>query len=268
MFRLTRVVRCSINPPGSATPAGRAEQTPNAFAARPSMLGLGRHYELELQLVGNLEATGSYMLDIKEIDRVVRATALPILEEAANTRPLESPTAALAAFMPRLAAGLGGRLDVCRLRLSPFYSWEMRMTKPSTAILRQRFDFAASHRLHVPTLSPQQNLDLFGKCNHPSGHGHNYQVEPAVEVSLDPSGTPAFTLQHLEAIVEREIIQRFDHKHLNLDTREFGEGGVNPSVENIAKVFFELLQPSISPGARLAHVTVWETDRTSSTYPA
>ncbi len=268
MFRLTRTVRLSINPPGPVAPPGRAEQTPNAFAARPSMIGLGRHYELDLQLVGDLEATGSYMLDIKEIDRVVRAVALPILEEAATSRPHDSPASSIAAFMPPLAAGLGGRLDSCRLRLSPFYSWEMRMTKPTTALLRQRFDFAASHRLNVPTLSPQRNLELFGKCNHPSGHGHNYQVEPAVEVTLDASGTPTFTLQHLEAIVEREIIQRFDHKHLNLDTKEFGEGGVNPSVENIAKVFFELLRPAIHDNAQLAHVTVWETDRTSSTYPA
>jgi 6-pyruvoyltetrahydropterin/6-carboxytetrahydropterin synthase len=180
-------------------------------------------------------------------------------------------------FMIPLNDALGGRLDICRLRLSPYYSWELSMSASTgdpasrKAMLRQRFDFAASHRLHVASLSPEENTRLFGKCNLPNGHGHNYMIEPAVEVALSPAGEPALSLQTLEAIVDREIIERYDHKHLNLDTPEFGEQGVNPSVENIARVFFDRLEPRIreaSPGARLAHVTVWETDRTSSTYPA
>lgn len=251
------------------------------------MTGLGRHYELDLELVGELDATQSYMIDIKEVDKAVRAAALPLLQEACDARPWESPAATMLRFMPPLNAALHGRLDRCRLRLSPFYSWEMSMSAQSTqssrgpaplhtassskAILRQRFDFAASHRLHVASLSPEENTRLFGKCNLPSGHGHNYMIEPAVEVTLSPTGEPALGLQTLETIVDREIIERFDHRHLNLDTPEFGEQGVNPSVENIARVFFGLLEPKIreaAPGARLAHITVWETDRTSSTYPA
>lgn len=249
---------------------GHGEQTPNAYAARPSMVGLGRHYELILQLVGELDPTGSYMLDIKEIDRVVRAVALPELEAAAERAPWEAPTAAMVRFVPKVSAGVGGRLDLCRLQLSPYYSWEMSMKTLGKATLRQRFDFAASHRLHVATMTHEQNRALFGKCNHENGHGHNYQVEPAVEVTLNAAGVPSMTLQQLEAVVEREIIERFDHKHLNLDAPEFGPDGVNPSVENIARVFYGLLERKISlvEGARLAHVTVWETDRTSSTYPA
>jgi len=233
------------------------------------MVGLGRHYELILQLVGELDPTGSYMLDIKEIDRVVRSLALPVLEHAAETAPWEPPTASMVRFVSAINDGVGGRLDLCRLQLSPYYSWEMCMKTPGKATLRQRFDFAASHRLHVASMSPEQNLALFGKCNHPNGHGHNYQVEPAVEVTLGAAGVPSISLQQLEEIVEREILQRFDHKHLNLDAPEFGPDGVNPSVENIAKVFYGLLEQKIAlaAGSRLAHVTVWETDRTSSTYP-
>jgi 6-pyruvoyltetrahydropterin/6-carboxytetrahydropterin synthase len=75
----------------------------------------------------------------------------------------------------------------------------------------------------------------------------------------------------LEAITDAAVIQRFDHKHLNEDTREFASvGGLNPSVENIAKVVFDLLAPEIaraSPDAQLRSITVWETDRTCATYP-
>ena len=137
------------------------------------------------------------------------------------------------------------------------------MTK---AILRQRFEFAAAHRLHVPSLSDDENRRLFGKCNHPSGHGHNYVVEPAVAV---PTGMPAFALADLERLTHERVIERFDHKHLNLDTSEFGVGGLNPSVENIARVCFDLLRESVhAAGGELVAVTVWETEKTCAAYPA
>jgi hypothetical protein len=63
--------------------------------------------------------------------------------------------------------------------------------RPAAVIIRQKFDFAAAHRLHTPSLSEEENRRIFGKCNNPSGHGHNYQVEPAVEVELDASAAPA-----------------------------------------------------------------------------
>jgi 6-pyruvoyltetrahydropterin/6-carboxytetrahydropterin synthase len=173
-----------------------------------------------------------------------------------------------------LARAMGGILESVRWRLSPYYSVEVstsgspNSSSPTTALLRQRFDFAAAHRLNVPTLTPEENRALFGKCNNPSGHGHNYQVEPVVEVPLD---RPAFSLQDLERAVQSAIIDRFDHKHLNQDTEEFcvERGGVNPSVENIARVFFDLLSARLADApVRLRSITVWETDRTSATYPA
>jgi 6-pyruvoyltetrahydropterin/6-carboxytetrahydropterin synthase len=91
-------------------------------------------------------------------------------------------------------------------------------------------------------------------------------VEPCVELS---AGGTAFALSDLEQIADGLIIQRFDHKNLNTDTQEFLDGsGLNPSVENIARVCFDLLQPAVNrPGVTLRSVTVWESDRTSCTYP-
>ncbi|MEM7622655.1 MAG: 6-carboxytetrahydropterin synthase, partial [Planctomycetota bacterium] len=99
-----------------------------------------------------------------------------------------------------------------------------------------------------------------------SGHGHNYQVEPAVRIT--PGA--AFDLATLERLTGEAVIDPFDHTHLNEDTPDFNtQSGVNPSVENIAKVFFDRLAPKLTAaGAELATITVWETDRTSATYPA
>ncbi|HYE02205.1 MAG TPA: 6-carboxytetrahydropterin synthase, partial [Phycisphaerales bacterium] len=180
------------------------------------------------------------------------------------------------AFLPALGAALerlGGRLGAVVWRLSPYYRLEMETTAPDRALIRQQFELAASHRLHVPTLSAEQNRTLFGKCNNPKGHGHNYRVEPCVEVPVGEGTAAGFGLADLERITQRVLISRFDHTHLNEDMPEFSSRtGVNPSVENIAQVFFRLLAPAIKAeagqAATLRSLTVWETDKTAATYPA
>lgn len=237
------------------------------------MLGLGRHYEVTARCQGEIDLAAGYLLDIKEIDRAVREAVIPTIaraamkaESAANTDlPSLLKDASLA-----LSSQLRGMLLGLRWHLDPYYSLEFIMSEPSVVLMRQKFDFAAAHRLHVPTWTDEQNRQAFGKCNNPRGHGHNYQVEPCVAIRLG-SPAPTFSLQNLESITDAAVIQRFDHTHLNEDTREFATvGGLNPSVENIAKVFFDLLAPAISrasPDAQLRSLTVWETDRTSATYP-
>lgn len=272
MIRLLRTVRFAINPPGWAAGEG-----PNAYAGRPSMRGLGRHYEVDVRCVGTIHPVRNYLLDIKDVDRAMRASLVPAIQRACDEAPGSDPAGVLARSMPgaseaiegRLrASGCEGSLESIRWRLSPYYSVEVFMKKQDRALLRQSFEFAASHRLHVPSLSAEENVRLFGKCTHPSGHGHNYRVEPCVEVSLESAG--GFGLEALESAVEETILGRYDHRHLNLDTPEFNPevGGVNPSVENIARVFFERLEPAVrARGARLASITVWESDRTGASYP-
>jgi 6-pyruvoyltetrahydropterin/6-carboxytetrahydropterin synthase len=154
--------------------------------------------------------------------------------------------------------------------LTPTYSLEVEhdaMSDDTPRVrLRQQFEFAAAHRLHVPELSDDENRRLFGKCNNPSGHGHNYRVEAAADTALR-EGAPGFTLADLEEAVERAIISRFDHTHLNLDTEEFRDR--NPSVEHIAEACFTRLREAIDPKRATLHsVTVWETEKTSATFPA
>ena len=125
------------------------------------------------------------------------------------------------------------------------------------AALRTRvtctFRFEAAHRL---AWHP-------GRCR--NLHGHSYRLDVSVEGPLDANGV-VLDFDELDAVVRREVIDRFDHRHLNVDCPEFA--GLNPSVENIARVCHGLLAaPCAAAGAELDHVTVWETEKTSATYP-
>lgn len=264
---LARTVRFAISPPDVGG-RRRDQPGPNGFAASPPPRGLARHVEITVRCRGEADPVVGYLADIKDIDRAVHATVVPRITSACHDTPHADPAAVLAECVGPLATALPAALASIQWDLSPYHSIEMSPAS-TTVLVRQRFDFAAAHRLHVPTLSDAENRRLFGKCNNPSGHGHNYRIEPCVAVDATTHGTTGLTLDDLESLVQSTIIDRFDHKHLNNDTPEFASvGGVNPSVENIARVFFELLAPTIEArGARLHSMTVWETDRTSATYP-
>ncbi len=260
---LTRTVRFS---------PGRDPNAPavNSYAGHPAIEGLGRHYELDVRCRGEADPTTGYFVDIREIDQAVRERVIPVIAACVSGSSGREPSGLIGELLDALlGSDLGGRVAGLRWWLTPYHCVEMTTDRRDIAVLRQRFDFAAAHRLHVPSLSDERNRELFGKCNNPNGHGHNYGLEPAVEVATG-SGAPAFTLADLERITREVVLARFDHKHLNLDTAEFGpDSGLNPSVENIARVAFELLEPAIgAAGGVLRGVTIWETEKTSCTYPA
>jgi 6-pyruvoyltetrahydropterin/6-carboxytetrahydropterin synthase len=233
------------------------------------MRGLGRYYELQTVCRGGPDPTTGYLIDIKAIDDAVRASAVPLIEQACHQRPCADPAHILQEALHPLALALPAQLVSVLWRLTPYYSFQMTADAPHTVLLRHRFEFAAAHRLHAGELSEAENQRIFGKCNNPSGHGHNYQVEPCVAINLATDGPP-FGAPELEEIVEQAILRRFDHRHLNLDTPEFGAAGEMPSVERIAQVCHGLLHEALQarhPHIELRQVTVWETDRTSCTYP-
>ncbi len=273
MIELRRTVRFSINPPAQPGPDPNSDRPTNSFAAYPTMRGLGRHYELEVRCRGEIDPATGYFIDIKSIDRATREAAIPRIASACERDPHAEPATVLRDLFPHLAAALQpARLASVRWLLSPYYSVQIGADDMSTALLRQQFEFAAAHRLHVPTLSDEENRRLFGRCNNPSGHGHNYRIEPCVEVPV--GAERPFTLLDLERLTKTAVIDRFDHTNLNTDTEEFGEGRpgrLNPSVENIARVCFDRLAAALAasnlPG-KLRSVTVWETDKTSCTFPA
>jgi len=129
-------------------------------------------------------------------------------------------------------------------------------------LLWRRYRFSASHRLHSAQLSEEVNQRVYGKCNNPYGHGHNYFVEVAVSGPVDPSTGMIANLVDLDAFVEREVIEPFDHKYLNEEVAEFRENV--PTTEIVCMEIFNRLRHF--PKARLERVRVEETERNSFEY--
>ena len=128
--------------------------------------------------------------------------------------------------------------------------------------LGRRYRFAASHRLHSEKLNEEENNRLYGKCNNPYGHGHNYVVEVRVSGPVDPATGTVANLADLDAFVEREVIEAFDLKSLNEDVVEFREQV--PTTENVCIEIFERLRRF--PKAKLERVRVEETANNAFEY--
>ena len=128
--------------------------------------------------------------------------------------------------------------------------------------LGRRYKFAASHRLHSERLSAEENSRVFGKCNNPYGHGHNYVVEISVSGAVDPDTGMIANLADLDAFVEREVIEPFDHKSLNEDVPAFRDKV--PTTENLCIEIFQRLKRF--PKAKLELVRVEETGNNSFEY--
>jgi 6-pyruvoyltetrahydropterin/6-carboxytetrahydropterin synthase len=125
--------------------------------------------------------------------------------------------------------------------------------------------FNAAHRLHNPEWSDEQNHEIFGKCNNPNFHGHNYILIVKVVGKIDPITGYVIDMKTLSSIIKNEILNRFDHKNLNLDCTEFSS--LNPSAENIAVVIYNILSSKINPDLKL-QVKLYETENNFVEYPA
>ena len=117
--------------------------------------------------------------------------------------------------------------------------------------------FSASHRLYNPNFTDEQNEEVFDKCNNPNGHGHNYTVEVTVKGLPDPQTGYVIDLKKLSHILDRKIIEKVDHKHLNLDV-DFLKG-IIPSAENLAVAFWNILHKAI-PSGELHSIKLYESD--------
>lgn len=297
MLALRRTVRLSLPPLPPAGGDGSDESIlaiprHNPHAGWPpaqTSWGVGAYVEVDLDIVGEPDPRTGYLLNITILDALVRERALPWLarrfaDQYLHGQPID-PAAAAAEVARRISAAFphgtgrtsptedGGAtphtsLGAVALRFAPTVQHRYDFAMPDRIELRQRFEFSASHRLHCPEFDAATNRAIFGKCNNPNGHGHNYRLEVGAAVPLErKAGVPPFTVGTLDRLVDETVLRRLDHTHLNLDVPEFAD--CNPSVEHIAKVCHDLLAPVLAAhGATLTTVTVWETEKTSCTYPA
>jgi 6-pyruvoyltetrahydropterin/6-carboxytetrahydropterin synthase len=129
-------------------------------------------------------------------------------------------------------------------------------------LLTRRYSFAASHRLHSPRLDEEENWRVYGKCNNPYGHGHNYVLEVTVSGPVDPTTGMVAHLGELDGFVEREVLETFDHKYLNEEIAAFRDRV--PTTENLCIEIYNRLRDF--SGARLARVRLEETSLNSFEY--
>ena len=125
--------------------------------------------------------------------------------------------------------------------------------------------FNAAHRLHNPKWSAEKNQEIFGLCNNPSYHGHNYDLEVKVIGEVDPETGYLIDLKYLKDLIKEHVEARFDHKNLNIDTEEFKE--LNPTAENICYVIWQILREQLAKKYDLV-VRLYETPRNYVEYPA
>jgi 6-pyruvoyltetrahydropterin/6-carboxytetrahydropterin synthase len=129
----------------------------------------------------------------------------------------------------------------------------------------RKAQFNSAHRLYRKDWSFEKNNEVFGLCNNPNWHGHNYKLEVKVVGEIDPETGYVIDLKILNDIIQEEIIERFDHKNLNMDTVEFKD--LNPTGENIAVVAYNIIREKLDPKYGLS-IKLWETDRNFFEYPA
>ncbi len=118
--------------------------------------------------------------------------------------------------------------------------------------------FNAAHRLHNPEWTAEKNNEVFGKCNNPNYHGHNYELFVKLAGPIDPDTGYVYDMKVLSDLIKEKVLRKFDHKNLNLDTDEFKQ--LNPTAENIAVVIWDILRKEIEDKYDLT-VRLYETER-------
>jgi 6-pyruvoyltetrahydropterin/6-carboxytetrahydropterin synthase len=244
------------------------------FGRAAETLAHGHNYEIEATVRGQVDERTGMVMNIKELkdflqERVVSLVEDRLLNEEVDAFRTRAPTLEEIArwAWERIAPAVPvGALHRVRVAESPRLFLDCLADDPkevSRLFLTCVYDFSASHRLHAATLSDDENRRVFGKCNNPNGHGHNYTLELTVTGALDARTGTIASLSEIDALVEAHVVQAFDHKNLNLDVPDFRE--TNPTAENIARAIWRRLDGRLSRGA-LHKVRLVETPRNAVEY--
>jgi 6-pyruvoyltetrahydropterin/6-carboxytetrahydropterin synthase len=236
----------------------------------------GHDYVLDVFYVGEVSPHDGMIVNLDELKPVLRDLLAPldhftlndcaILDGAVPT--LENLSRALwNGLPPRLGEGSLARVRLaetqrrwCDIRRAKGQGSGEGAVGETIMKVTTKYEFAAAHRLDAPGLSAQENTDIYGKCNNPRGHGHNYGLEVTVEGSPEERTGEIMPLQVLDALVDEEVFARFDHKHLNEDCPEFAD--MIPTSENLARVIFQVLEPRVAQrGCKLSRIALHETQK-------
>ncbi len=262
MHKLARSVRFSINPFLDTDIAGA-----NSFASKPAGEGLAIFLELTVEVVGGVEGSTGFVVNVLDIDKIVRGSVAPIF--AGRIRECFRggkgvDFCGIAELLRKSRAKLDGKFAPAKvgevsLKLNPFREMAIDCEDSEMIYFSEKFEFAAMHKLWNDDFTEEKNFEVFGKCANPAGHGHNYIAQ--VTLKSDKAGD--FCVGDFERTVDDELIKLLDHKNLNADVAELGQ--INPTVENIAVFAWERLKGKFK-NAQLHCVAIWESERTFCSY--
>jgi 6-pyruvoyltetrahydropterin/6-carboxytetrahydropterin synthase len=236
------------------------------FGRWASPFNHGHNYVLEVAVAGTVQPETGMVVNIKDIDAILQERIVALLDQ-------KSLNDEIPAFRD-LAPSLENLLEFIRHRLGPLpdgvcldrltlYETPLlwgtleRLKDDWTMTLTRSYEFAASHRLHNPTISKEENLELYGKCNNPAGHGHNYVLEVTVSGKPDPVTGMLADLEALDKVVEERVVDRYDHRNLSEDLPEFA--GKIATSEVVAQQIWTELEGALP--AKLVRVRLQETAR-------
>lgn len=244
---------------------GKSDDENRALFGRwASQFNHGHNYVLWVSARGEVDESNGMVVNIKWIDDVLQERVVHRFDQKSINDEVDGFASVapclenLLSYFQNELGDLPGGAELCGLKLeeTPLLYGEWDKDTDMTTITRV-YEFAASHRLDVAALSAMENQRLFGKCNNPHGHGHNYVLEVTVTSEPDAMTGMMVDLSELDSAVDREILDRYDHKNLNLDVPELM--GKNTTSEVVAGAIFDRLKGAV-PG-RLVRVRLHETAR-------
>ena len=243
------------------------------FGAAANPNSHGHNYVLEVTVKGVVDPEHGMVVNIANLDTLLKERVVADYDHKLINRqhPVFANKPQLQPTCENLAIQIWRTID---LHLSEAILHRVRLYEDSTAFAdyfgegqmvfqTKVYEFSASHRLHSLELGDTENQRIFGKCNNPHGHGHNYVLEVTIKGKVNPKTGLVTNLGFLDRTIEEQIYTRFDFKHLNLDTSEFET--INPTSENFVKVLWDILEPHLKP-VELYRLRLRETPRSYFDY--
>ncbi|HWQ11600.1 MAG TPA: 6-carboxytetrahydropterin synthase [Roseiflexaceae bacterium] len=244
-----------------------AEENERVFGRCTSPYGHGHNYTLEVTVTGPVDPATGMVMNITDLKAAVNAVLegfdhKHLNEDTPYFRDSVPTTENIVRVLWRLIAPtLPAGVSLARLRLYELSDLWAEYDGSDEAEFARSYVFSAAHRLHAPSLSEEQNRAIFGKCNNPNGHGHNYTVEVTVRGPVDAATGMAIDLQVMDRTV-RAVLDTLDHRHLDREVPAFA--GRTSTAENIVLYLWGELAPRFE--GRLARITLWETGKNIFSY--
>jgi len=238
------------------------EENERVFGLCSNISGHGHDYKVEIMVRGNINPRTGIVIntvDLKQIAEELISRELDgkfLNHEHPYFYDRLSTTENLVHYIWELLEPQIPGCELYKIRLYENDHLFSEKGRDNVVHLTRKYHFCAAHRLHSNQLSDEENIALFGKCNNPHGHGHNYYLEVTVSGQPDPTTGMIMNLRDLDSTIEHLVLEKFDHKHLNLDTQEFKD--LNPTSDNLVVVIWDLLSPHLP---KLHKVGLWETEK-------